>query len=154
MKRLTVILALLVGTLTGSLAEGTVPVVKVNGTELTNVMTSVTFSGNVVVINYTDGANAQFSLSDDIVITFSADGPTGIQPQSSFNTFEYRKAIDGSMEVSGIADGTLVTIYSVTGEQVLTGKATGGVANLDVSGLTSGTYILRAGSNVIKFMKR
>ena len=58
--------------------------------------------------------------------------------------------VDGSLNINGLAEGTLVQIFDGSGKQVVATYDT----TINVSSLKSGMYILKAGNQIVKFVKQ
>ena len=153
MKKFLLSFVLLLVSVTVMVAEEVSAYITVNGLAVTKTMSEISFDQDDVVIAYSDGTSAKFSKSDDIEITFNQ--PTSVEAtQEALETFTYGGIVGDELVVSGIADGTSVVVYAINGVNVASGKVSGDSARINVSGLTSGVYILRAGKNVVKFIKK
>ena len=153
MKKIFLTMALVLSSIVAVIADEVKPVITVNGTEVEKAMSEITFSGNNVIISYVDGTSASFAKTDEIILTF--DGTTAVgSVEAAYETFSYNGIVDGQLKVSGLADGTKVQVYSASGLNVGAGVVADGSVSLNVSGLSSGVYVLRVGKNVIKFMKK
>ena len=153
MRKFLLSFVLLLVSATVMMAEDVSAHITVNGSAVTKIMSEISFSGDDVVIAYSDGTSANFAKSDDIEITFNQ--PTSVEAtQEAFETFTYGGIVGDELVVSGIADGTPVIVYAINGVNVASGKVSGDSARINVSGLTSGVYILRAGKKVVKFIKK
>lgn len=116
----------------------------INGEVVSKVVTKITFEGDLVVLTFSDSTTAKEDM-DNVVIRFTA--PTSIK---DLTTFQLKKAVDGSLEINGLAVGTQVYVFDAAGKQMLVTKD----SNVNVSGLKSGVYVLRAGDQIVKFVKR
>ena len=153
MKKFLLSFVLLLVSVTVMVAEEVSAYITVNGSAVTKTMSEISFDQDDVVIAYSDGTSAKFSKSDDIEITFNQ--PTSVEAtQEALETFTYGGIVGDELVVSGIADGTSIVVYAINGVNVASGKVSGDSARINVSGLTSGVYILRAGKNVVKFIKK
>ena len=153
MRKFLLSFVLLLVSATVMMAEDVSAYITVNGSAVTKIMSEISFSGDDVVIAYSDGTSANFAKSDDIEITFNQ--PTSVEAtQEAFETFTYGGIVGDELVVSGIADGTPVIVYAINGVNVASGKVSGDSARINVSGLASGVYVLRAGKNVVKFIKK
>lgn len=153
MRKFLLSFVLLLVSATFMMAEDVSAHITVNGSAVTKIMSEISFSGDDVVIAYSDGTSANFAKSDDIEITFNQ--PTSVEAtQEAFETFTYGGIVGDELVVSGIADGTPVIVYAINGVNVASGKVSGDSARINVSGLASGVYVLRAGKNVVKFIKK
>ena len=116
----------------------------INGEVVSKVVTKITFEGDLVVLTFSDSTTAKEDM-DNVVIRFTA--PTSIK---DLTTFQLKKAVDGSLEINGLAVGTQVYVFDAAGKQMLVTKD----STVNVSGLKSGVYVLKAGDQIVKFVKR
>ncbi len=125
-------------------------ILTVNGTVVEKTPTHITFDGDNVIVHYGDNSTSSHDMSD---IAFMFDNSTDL---SELQAFTFNGAIAGGMlEVGGVNAGTTVNVYSVAGQLAASGVAdTDGNASLDVSNLEAGVYVLQAGNNIVKFVKR
>ena len=136
-----------------------------------NVWCMVTSSGEVVPMSnvaYLLSAGGQTPATFDIVLKegpaitgvgrvdfVQMDPTTGIEtvrPSEDVPTLS--SVIDGQLTIFGTAAGQRVTVYSLTGATLLSTVTSDASTTLNVSGLTSGVYVLKVGETAIKFMKR
>ncbi len=90
-------------------------------------------------------------------VTFELTDPSAIAaPTAGRNTDTptLRGSVGGSLRLTGCAQGTKVDIFDAGGRKVCATTSTGHETVIDVSGLQSGLYMLRAGKTAIKFVKR
>ena len=116
----------------------------INGEVVSKVVTKITFEGDLVVLTFSDSTTAKEDM-DNVVIRFTA--PTSIK---DLTTFQLKKAVDGSLEINGLAADTQVYVFDAAGKQMLVTKD----STVNVSGLKSGVYVLKAGDQIVKFVKR
>ena len=88
-----------------------------------------------------------FELTDPSAIAAPTAGRNGGTPT-------LRGSVGGSLRLTGCAQGTKVDIFDAGGRKVCATTSTGHETVIDVSGLQSGLYMLRAGKTAIKFVKR
>lgn len=62
--------------------------------------------------------------------------------------------VDGRLSLTGCPAGTAVEVFDGSGRTVRTAVSDGRTTTVDVDGLPSGVYVLRAGTVTVKFMKR
>ena len=86
---------------------------------------------------------------NDVQIDFS--GASGI---NSVSTFTLNGIVDGQLNIAGLAAGTPVAVYDVSGKKVAATRAQGEATQLDINNLNGGVYILKAGNQIVKFVKR
>ncbi len=119
----------------------------INGQIVEKVVSQITFSGNNVVLHF-DGSEETYPM-DDVQIDFSET--TGI---NGVSTFKINGVIDGNLNIGGLADGTPVAVYDISGKKVAAAKANGESTYINMEGVNGGVYILKAGNQVVKFVKR
>lgn len=119
----------------------------VNGQKVERVVSQLTFSGDNVVLHF-EGSEESYAL-EDVVIEFS--GTNGI---SNVSAFKLNSIVDGLLDVSGVPAGTVVSVFDVSGKKLTSVKASSEKVHLDLCGMNSGVYILKAGNQIVKFVKR
>lgn len=146
-KFLALICLLMAG---GAATISATAILTVNGNVVEKVPTHITFEGDNVTVHYGDNTTSTHDMGD---VSFTFDTATGL---TDLNTFTFNGAIlGGALEVSGLKGGTSVNVYSIAGHLAAAGAAdTDGNASLDVSNLEAGVYVLQAGNNIVKFVKR
>lgn len=90
-------------------------------------------------------------------VTFELTDPSAIAAPSADrngDTPTLRGSVGGSLRLTGCAQGTKVDIFDAGGRKACATTSTGHETVIDVSGLQSGLYMLRAGKTAIKFVKR
>ena len=117
----------------------------INGQTVEQTVTRITFDGDNVVLHFTGDAT-QTEDMEAVVLGFDYSPTTAISV--------LRGTVDNSLSLSGVDDGTVVTIYDAQGKTVATTTAREAKAVLSVSTLKSGVYILKAGRQVVKFIKK
>ncbi len=58
------------------------------------------------------------------------------------------------LQISGLACGTEVGVYSVDGKLIKNAVSTGDALNIDVSDMAKGTYVLKTKQSKVKFVKQ
>ncbi|MCF0196363.1 MAG: hypothetical protein HUK03_03850 [Bacteroidaceae bacterium] len=106
---------------------------------------TVTFTTTDVVLR-TDAETVSYPLSDHVQFTFETS--TAIEQMSDLQAVIV--SADGKIQVSHVAAGTLVGLYTVAGMQLQLVKAdASGNATLDVT--AGGVYVVQVGKMSIKF---
>ena len=140
---LTLILALMV-----SVSAFAVQHLTINGESVEKAGTQITFDGDQVILHFAD---ATTETADMDAVTIEMDVVTDIDMVNE--TFRLNGLVDGALHINGLeADG--VSIYDASGRMVLRTRVAGSDAVLDVNHLQKGVYILKAGNQIVKFMKR
>ncbi|MBR1463033.1 MAG: T9SS type A sorting domain-containing protein [Prevotella sp.] len=122
----------------------------INGNTVEKTVTRITFSGDQVVLRFSDNTT-QTSDMASISITLSANQDTGI---GNIEMFTFSGKVGNKLDISNIADGTTIEIFNTSGVLMQKAKASGSSVTIDISSLKKGIYVLRAGSQVVKFMKQ
>lgn len=123
--------------------------ITINGEIVEQIATKLTFNGDKVIITYASGESSGEIDMESVVINFS--DATGID---AIGTYQYNGIVDGVLNVGNIADGTPIVVYSTSGSVVASVKSAGSNTQIDINGQPSGIYILKAGNQIVKFMKR
>ncbi|MCH5239388.1 MAG: hypothetical protein J1F38_04135 [Muribaculaceae bacterium] len=121
----------------------------INGEKVDKVVSSITFDGDNVVLNY---GNESESI-DMSKVLLSLEYNAGINDLKMFN---FNSKIEGGkLIVEGLEAGAPISVYSLNGVKESSGKADGnGKAILNIDSFPSGVYIMRSGNNFVKFVKR
>ena len=86
---------------------------------------------------------------NDVQIDFS--GTDGI---NTVSTFSFNGIVDGQLNLAGLAAGTPVAVYDISGKKVAVTRAQAEATQLNIDNLNGGVYILKAGNQIVKFVKR
>ena len=149
-KRLLLCLLLLIGLGTNAVAQ-TQQTVTVNGQTVENTVVQITFDKDQVVLHFGDGLT-QTADMDDVSIAFSPSDAESISSLQS-NAFTFHGVVNGQLTIGNLQEGTHLTIFNANGQRMMSAQSTGGTTTLQVSQLPTGTYILKAGSQYVKFQK-
>ena len=136
-KRLLLCLLLLIGLGTNAVAQ-TQQTVTVNGQTVEKTVVQITFDKDQVVLHFSDGLT-QTADMDDVSIAFSPSDAESISSLQS-NTFTFHGVVNGQLTIGNL-------------QRMMSAQSTGGTTTLQVSQLPAGTYILKAGSQFVKFQK-
>lgn len=115
----------------------------INGETVTKVATRLTFNGDNVIVYFSDDTSQKADMND-VTIVFS--GLTSIR---DISTFRLKKEVEGCLNLEGLAPGTEVMIYDAAGKLQLRSVS----SSINVRSLKSGVYVLKAGSQIVKFVK-
>lgn len=128
--------------------DGTPHVVKM--TEVDKIMFS---SGNVDVV-LLGGSSSTHKISDIDKIEFR-DGTSAIAQMKNDVKDDVIVRSDGySIDVSGLADGTDVLVYTQNGMLIGKAKSKSGSAQVDASAYGNGVYVVKAGGRSLKMIKK
>ena len=144
MRKILSVAALLLMAVSQAKAEGKQQLT-INGQTVENVVTRITFEGDNVVLHF-KGGDSQTADMDAVVLGFDYSPTTTVSV--------LRGTVDKFLNLSGVDDGTVVTIYDAQGKLVTTTTAREAKAVLSVSTLRSGVYMLKAGRQAVKFIKK
>ncbi|MCI6196217.1 MAG: T9SS type A sorting domain-containing protein [Prevotella sp.] len=64
------------------------------------------------------------------------------------------RVVDESLRIKGCQDGLRFSIVSASGAEVVKGMTHSGQTDIDVSGISTGVYVLVVGETKIKFIKK
>lgn len=147
MKKIVTLLLSLFLTVGTAFADNS-QVVIINGQEVEKFATKITFSGDNAIVTFSDGTTDTADMSNVVIyLNVSTD-------ISKVQTFNYNGIIGDELHLSNIAEGTTVTIYDATGKVLQQVKATDTTLSLNTASLKSGVYVLKAGNQIVKFLKK
>lgn len=157
MRKLLIAAALLCGIGTTALADNDVNVLYLDGTPHIMKMSDIDrieLSKGSIKVLMNGGASETHEISKI----------DKIELKSGTNAIEHTKGAKGSdilvkadgygFEVSGLADGDNVAIYTESGMLIGKAKAQGGSAHVDASSYSNGIYIIKAGGKSLKMVKK
>lgn len=144
------ILLLLLLTASFSLHAQATQTLTVNGQTIDKVVTQITFEGDNVILHF--GTETAFYDMNTVVLSLSKSDATGINLME--NTFSLSGLVDGNLNLQNIPENTPIVIYDTTGKSLIQTKANAISTTVDVNGLSSGIYLLKAGKQIVKFVKR
>ncbi|MBO4564978.1 MAG: T9SS type A sorting domain-containing protein [Bacteroidaceae bacterium] len=145
MKKLFYLFSVIMLILVTPAKAETTPTLIINGETVEKVVTKISFEGDLAVLTFADTSVSSEDM-ENVILRFS-DCATSIK---DINAFQLKQAVDGSLNIKGLAEGTQVQIFDASGKQM---TATND-ATINVSSLKPGMYILKAGSQIVKFVKK
>ena len=83
---------------------------------------------------------------ENVVLSFTPEDLTAIGT--------IKNAVNKTFSIEGLEPGTEIIIYNTDGKQVLTARASEDLTTLKMSSLKKGVYLMKAGKQVVKFIKR
>ena len=116
----------------------------INGEPVEKVVTKITFNGDLAVLTFSDATEISEDMSN-IILRFSS-APTSIK---DITAFQMNKVVGDNLLIDGLAGEANVIIYDASGKDVITTSG----SNINVSGLRPGMYVLKAGNQIVKFVK-
>ncbi len=147
MKKIVTLLLSLFLTVGTAFADNS-QIVIINGQKVEKVATKITFNGDNAVVSFSDGSSQSADMSNVVIyLNVSTD-------ISKVQTFNYNGIIGDDIRLSNIAEGTAVTIYDATGKVLQQVKATDTTLSLNTASLKNGVYVLKAGNQIVKFLKK
>lgn len=142
--------------LSASADDGKVNVLYVDGTshvvQLAQVAKLQVADGNAVMTDKDGKTVASHKISDIEKIELTAS--TSSIAQAKGNGGITLRSSGSTVSAEGLADGKSLEIYSAAGELVGKAVAKGGKAELSVEQLAGGVYVVKAGQQSIKMVKR
>lgn len=146
MKRIyTLIAALLMLSPTAIMADDTTTqTLTINGQPVEKAVASFTFDGDNVIIHFSDATQQTADMNDVTLALATTVDAIG----------EVKMPIGGRFDVEGLAAGILITVYDASGRTVLTTTSDESPTQLPVQQLKSGVYVMKAGNQIVKFIKR
>ena len=147
MKKIVTLLLSLFLTVGTAFADNS-QVVIINGQKVEKFATKITFSGDNAIVTFSDGTTDTADMSNVVIhLNVSTD-------ISKVQTFNFNGLIGDELHLSNIAEGTAVTIYDATGKVLQQVKATDTTLSLNTASLKNGVYVLKAGNQIVKFLKK
>jgi hypothetical protein len=117
----------------------------INGEPVEKVVTKITFNGDLAVLTFSDATEISEDMGN-VILRFSS-APTSIK---DIAVFQMNKVVGDNLLINGLADETQVVIYDASGKDIITTYC----SNINVNGLRPGIYILKAGNQIVKFVKQ
>jgi hypothetical protein len=117
----------------------------INGQVVEKLVTKITFDGDNVVLTFGDQSTQTADMST-VKLSFAVDGSTAIGT--------IKKEVENVLDINGLEPGTEVTIYDAQGKKMMSMRASEVRSVLNTSTLNSGVYLMKAGRQVVKFVKR
>jgi hypothetical protein len=111
----------------------------------------ITFDGTTVNIEQTDGTKSSASMGDIGRIYFGDHSSIADMPAHSENLVEYLTTDEIAINSEA---GSMVTIYNLTGAQLLTRRIDAEGETISIAGLPQGIYIVKANGRTTKIIKR
>ncbi len=144
MQKFFTLLTVAMMLLASPIKAATTQTITINGEVVSKVVTQITFDGDNVILTFADDS---FTTEDMGNVTISFSSITSIKDISAF---QMNKIVGDNLEIEGLAEGTEVSIYDISGKQIFATKS----SSINVSGLKSGVYVLKAGNQIVKFVKK
>ena len=111
----------------------------------------ITFNGTTVNIEQTDGTKSSTSMGNIGRIYFGDLSSIADMPAHSENLVEYLTTDEIAINSEA---GSMVTIYNLTGAQLLTRRIDAEGETISIADLPQGIYIVKANERTTKIIKR
>ena len=118
--------------------------ITVNGETIEKTVAKVTFEGDDLVLHFSDETTLK---ADMAVVTIAFDASSGI---STVLIGEMRRLVDDQLVLGNVPQGAKAILFDAAGKQLLTTTD----STIDMHRMKSGVYMLKVGSQIVKFMKR
>ena len=145
MKKLLFLFSAALLMLASPIKADTTQTLIINGEVVEKIVTKITFEGDNAVLTFSDETNISEDMGN-VILRFSSS-PTSIK---NVEAFQLNNVVGDNLDINGLAEGTKVVIYDTSGKDVITTNG----SNINVSGLKPGMYILKAGNQIVKFVKQ
>lgn len=143
MKKLLLILIAVVLGVTSPVHAETTQNLVINGEVVAKVVAQMTFEGDNVLLTFSDGT----SRTDDMsTVKLSFVNSSSIQ---ELTTYRLRGVVGDELSFEGLENGTEISIFDASGKQMLRSKE----KTVNVHVLKAGVYVLKAGNQIVKFVK-
>jgi hypothetical protein len=142
-KLFTIMVAFMLLSALPALADGG-QMLTINGEKVEKAVVKMTFKGDYVVLHFAD-ESSQTADMNAVALKLDVSG-TGI--------FSLKSVLGDKMHIDGLSPETEISVYDASGRMVLAAKADKACATLSVKSLKSGVYVMKAGKQVVKFIKR
>lgn len=121
----------------------------IDGTAQQATVKSIAFSGDNVVLSLSDGTSQTVDMAS-VVINFGTS--TGIQ--GLVKSLSGLQLVGDALTLRGAEAGTAVAVYNLRGVRQAQGVAGQDATVLSLVGLPKGVYVVKAGKQSVKFIKR
>ncbi len=150
MKKLFLALCLAIGTGLPAEANSLVAsqTVTINGQTVDATAIELTFDGDNVILHFSDGTS-QTADMEAVSIAFGMSANI-----NEVRTFQLSSLTDGQLHLGGLTPGQVVQLYDTSGRLLYGSKSTSDSMTVDMQAMKGGVYILRVGTDIIKFVKR
>ncbi len=147
MKKIVTLLLSLFLTVGTAFADNS-QIVIINGQKVEKVATKITFSGDNATVSFSDGSSQTADMAQVVIYLNVTTDVRKVE------TFSFNGLIGDVLTLSNVAEGTTVTIYDATGKVLQQVKATDTTLSLNTASLKNGVYVLKAGNQIVKFLKK
>lgn len=124
-------------------------VLTVNGVKVEKSAARLTFDVDNVIVTFGDDSTSRYDMEE---ISFTFLPSAGMESIKSFGTLTV--SAGERLEISGISEGCALQVFDLQGKLSARATSSGGTCEIDISHLEAGAYILKAGNEIVKFIKR
>lgn len=124
------------------------PSFKVNGSEISTIVVSITFDGDNAVLNFSDGTQSSHDMST-LEILFPE-----ISTLIESNSYILSQMVHDQLVIDNCAGNQLVCIFDMAGRLMHQMRSEEGMFSIDVNHMNAGVYILKIGNESVKFIKQ
>jgi len=145
MKKLKQIAMAFMLTIVMSAQAGNVQTLTINGEKVEKLVARITFEGDNVVLTFND-QTVQKADMESVKLSFAPEDLTAIGT--------IKNAVNKTFSIEGLEPGTEIIFYNAEGKQVMKARASEDLTTLKTASLKKGVYLMKAGRQVVKFVKR
>lgn len=124
------------------------PSFKVNGTEISTVVESITFDGDNAILHFSDGTQSSHDMST-LEILFPE-----ISTLIESNSYILSQMVHDQLVIDNCAGNQLVCIFDMAGRLMHQMRSEEGMFSIDVNHMNAGVYILKIGNEAVRFIKQ
>ncbi len=124
------------------------PSFKVNGSEISTIVVSITFDGDNAVLNFSDGTQSSHDMST-LEILFPE-----ISTLIESNSYILSQMVHDQLVIDNCAGNQLVCIFDMAGRLMHQMRSEEGMFSIDVNHMNAGVYILKIGNEAVRFIKQ
>ena len=145
MKRLRLIAIACLLTMGLSMQAQNVQTLTINGEKVEKLVARITFEGDNVVLTFTDQTTQTADMTS-VILSFTPQDLTAIGT--------IQRPVEKTLSIDGLEPGTEVIVYNTEGKEMLSARASEVQTILKTKSLKKGIYLMKAGNQVVKFIKR
>ena len=145
MKRLRRIAIACLLTMGLSMQAENVQTLTINGEKVEKLVARITFEGDNVVLAFSD-KTTQTADMESVILSFAPQDLTAIGT--------IQRPVEKTLSIDGLEPGTEVIVYNTEGKEMLSARASEVQTILKTKSLKKGIYLMKAGNQVVKFIKR
>lgn len=124
------------------------PSFKVNGNEITTTVESMTFDGDNAILHFSNGTQNSYDMST-VEVLFPA-----ISTLVDNSIYILNRMVHDELIIENCAGNQLVCIYDMAGRLMHQMRSEEGGFSINVNDLNTGVYILKIGTESVKFIKQ